>query len=261
MFNNIVSSWNKRRRSKSLDQLNPWVYKPAELWHWQMKEQGTAAAALPPPPAKKRSSCSMVFTLKEMEEATNMFSERNLIGKGGFGRVYRGVLKDGQIVAIKKMDLPTSKQADGEREFRVEIDILSRLDHPNLVTLIGYCADGKHRFVVYEFMPKGNLQDILNGIGEVRMDWPVRLRIALGAARGLAYLHSTTAVGVPVVHRDFKSSNILLTEHFEAKISDFGLAKLMPQDIDLYATTRVLGTFGYFDPEYALVSTDRHGHG
>lgn len=186
-----------------------------------------------------------------------------------------------KIVAIKKMDLPTSKQADGEREFRVEIDILSRLNHPNLVTLIGYCADGKHRFVVYEFMPKGNLQDILNGnfsaaknvylifqlyktkkkhkvstgisyetvqlhksrkenhvlpvkntvnfvselmdifvagIGEVRMDWPVRLRIALGAARGLAYLHSTTAVGVPVVHRDFKSSNILLTEHFEAKV-------------------------------------------
>uniref|UniRef100_J3MX22 non-specific serine/threonine protein kinase n=1 Tax=Oryza brachyantha TaxID=4533 RepID=J3MX22_ORYBR len=250
MFNNIVSSWNKRRRSRSLDQLNPWVYKPAELW--QMKEQGPTRGAPPPPPSKKRSSCSMVFTLKEMEEATNMFSEKNLIGKGGFGRVYRGVLKNGQIVAIKKMDLPTAKQADGEREFRVEIDILSRLDHPNLVTLIGYCADGKHRFVVYEFMPKGNLQDVLNGIGEVRLDWPVRLRIALGAARGLAYLHSTTAVGVPVVHRDFKSSNVLLTEHFEAKISDFGLAKLMPQDLDLYATTRVLGTFGYFDPEYAL---------
>lgn len=159
-----------------------------------------------------------------------------------------------KIVAIKKMDLPTAKQADGEREFRVEIDILSRLDHPNLVTLIGYCADGKHRFVVYEFMPKGNLQDVLNGIhGEVRMEWGQRLRIALGAARGLAYLHSSTAVGVPVVHRDFKSSNILLSDHFEAKISDFGLAKLMPQDLDLYATTRVLGTFGYFDPEYALV--------
>uniref|UniRef100_A0A453KQG7 non-specific serine/threonine protein kinase n=1 Tax=Aegilops tauschii subsp. strangulata TaxID=200361 RepID=A0A453KQG7_AEGTS len=159
-----------------------------------------------------------------------------------------------KIVAIKKMDLPTAKQADGEREFRVEIDILSRLDHPNLVTLIGYCADGKHRFVVYEFMPKGNLQDVLNGIhGEVRMGWGQRLRIALGAARGLTYLHSTTAVGVPVVHRDFKSSNILLSDHFEAKISDFGLAKLMPQDLDLYATTRVLGTFGYFDPEYALV--------
>nr|CAB3453270.1 unnamed protein product [Digitaria exilis] len=230
------------------------VYKPAELW--QAKEQS--------PPPKKRN-CTMVFTLKEMEEATNMFSDRNLIGKGGFGRVYRGVLKDGQrdsnrsefrldakIVAIKKMDLPTSKQADGEREFRVEIDILSRLDHPNLVTLIGYCADGKHRFVVYEFMPKGNLQDILNGIGEVKMDWPLRLRIALGAARALAYLHSSTAVGVPVVHRDFKSSNILLTEHFEAKISDFGLAKLMQQDQDLHTTTRVLGTFGYFDPEYAL---------
>lgn len=243
MFN-IVSSWNKRRRSRSLDQLNPWVYKPAELW--QAKEQEHHH-----PPPKKRS-CTMVFTLKEMEEATNLFSDRNLIGKGGFGRVYRGVLKDGQIVAVKKMELPTCKQADGEREFRVEIDILSRLDHPNLVTLIGYCADGKHRFVVYEYMPRGNLQDILNGIGEVRMDWPLRLRIALGAARALAYLHSSTAVGVPVVHRDFKSSNILLTDHYEAKISDFGLAKLLQQDQDLHTTTRVLGTFGYFDPEYAL---------
>ncbi|OAY64639.1 Serine/threonine-protein kinase PBS1, partial [Ananas comosus] len=217
------------------------IYKPAELW--QLKDQC---------PAPKKRNCSSVFTLKEMEEATSAFSDANLIGKGGFGRVYKGVLRNGEVVAIKKMDLSPSKQADGEREFRVEVDILSRLDHPNLVTLIGYCADGKHRFLVYEFMPKGNLQDLLNGISEVRMDWPLRLKIALGAARGLAYLHSSPAVGVPIVHRDFKSSNILLSEFFEAKISDFGLAKLMPEGADLYSTTRVLGTFGYFDPEYAL---------
>ncbi|XP_072977454.1 probable serine/threonine-protein kinase PBL28 [Typha angustifolia] len=238
---NIVSSWNKRRRSKSLDHINPWVYKPVELW--QLKEQS--------PPLKKRI-CSSVYTLKEMEEATCAFSDKNLIGKGGFGRVYKGILKDGEVVAIKKMDLPPVKHADGEREFRVEVDILSRLDHPNLVTLIGYCADGKNRFLVYEYMLKGNLQDLLNGISEVKMDWPLRLKIALGAARGLAYLHSSSAVGVPIVHRDFKSSNILLGEHFEAKISDFGLAKLMPEGADMHATTRMLGTFGYFDPEYAL---------
>ncbi|XP_074558148.1 putative serine/threonine-protein kinase PBL28 [Curcuma longa] len=237
----IVSAWNKRRRSKSQDHLDPWIYKPLD--HWQLKGQT---------PSYKRHNRSSVFTLKEMEDATCMFSEENLLGKGGFGRVYKGTLKNGEIVAIKKMDLPPCKQADGEREFRVEVDILSRLEHPNLVTLIGYCADGRDRFLVYEYMPNGNLQDYLNGIREAKMDWPLRLKVALGAARALAYLHSSSAVGIPVLHRDFKSTNILLTQHFEAKISDFGLAKLMPNGEDIYATTKLLGTFGYFDPEYAL---------
>lgn len=141
------------------------------------------------------------------------------------------------------MELPRFKEADGEHEFRVEVDILSRLDHPNLVSLIGYCADGKHRFLVYEYMQKGNLQDHLNGwfyrqnqicltscsehlticysmlgIGEPKMDWPLRLKVALGAAKGLAYLHSSSAVGIPIVHRDFKSTNVLLSANFEAKV-------------------------------------------
>ncbi|KAL2928738.1 putative serine/threonine-protein kinase PBL28 [Bienertia sinuspersici] len=119
------------------------------------------------------------------------------------------------------MELPPLKAAEGEREFRVEVDILSRMDHPNLVSLIGYCADGKQR-----------------------------LKVALGSARGLAYLHSSSAVGIPIIHRDLKSTNILLSTNFDAKISDFGLAKLMPEGQETYATANVLGTFGYFDPEY-----------
>lgn len=235
----LVSAWNKRRRSKSHDQTDPWIYKPAE--QWQLEDRM--------PPTKKRHG-SMVFTLKEMEEATCSFSDENLVGKGGFGRVYKGTLRSGEIVAVKKMDLPPFKEAEGEREFRVEVDILSRLDHPNLVSLIGYCADGKQRFLVYEYMHNGNLQDHLNGIGEEKMDWALRLKVAIGAAKGLAYLHSTSAVGIPIVHRDFKSTNILLNANFETKISDFGLAKLMPEGKEMYVTARVLGTFGYFDPEY-----------
>ncbi|KAH9773455.1 putative serine/threonine-protein kinase PBL28 [Citrus sinensis] len=216
------------------------VYKPVE--HWKLEDQ--------PIQPQKRHRGSSVFTLKEMEEATCSFSDDNFLGKGGFGRVYKGTLRSGEVVAIKKMELPRFKEADGEHEFRVEVDILSRLDHPNLVSLIGYCADGKHRFLVYEYMQKGNLQDHLNGIGEPKMDWPLRLKVALGAAKGLAYLHSSSAVGIPIVHRDFKSTNVLLSANFEAKISDFGLAKLMPEGQETYVTARVLGTFGYFDPEY-----------
>uniref|UniRef100_A0A803L0D7 Protein kinase domain-containing protein n=1 Tax=Chenopodium quinoa TaxID=63459 RepID=A0A803L0D7_CHEQI len=257
----LVSAWNKRRRSKSQDQGESWIYKPVEFW--QLEEQK--------PPAKRRQGSS-VFTLKEMEAATKSFSEENFIGKGGFGWVYKGTLRSGEVVAIKKMQLPPLKAAEGEREFRVEVDILSRLDHPNLVTLIGYCADGKHRFLVYEYMQNGNLQDHLNS--ERKMDWSTRLKVALGAARGLAYLHSSSAVGIPIIHRDLKSTNILLSTNFDAKvrnpthkaaciaeqfvnhtaafkqISDFGLAKLMPEGQETYATVNVLGTFGYFDPEY-----------
>ncbi|KAJ9567990.1 hypothetical protein OSB04_003956 [Centaurea solstitialis] len=246
----LVSAWNKRRRSKSDDHLDPWVYRPVECWKLENDQK------IQNPPSKKYYASS-VFTLKEMEEATCSFSEEYLLGKGGFGRVYKGKLQSGEVVAIKKMELPPFKAAEGEREFRVEVDILSRLDHPNLVSLIGYCADGKHRFLVYEYMHKGNLQDHLNDtvrprnnfnylyahvhtvqmnnyrvflrIGEKKMDWPVRLKVAIGAARGLAYLHSSSACGIPVVHRDFKSTNILLSDDYEAKISDFGLAKLMPK--------------------------------
>ncbi|KAK1290459.1 Serine/threonine-protein kinase PBS1 [Acorus calamus] len=222
----------KDRRQPSRTHQKKWIVPPGSGNHkpmedWQSKDQS---------PSPKRRIGSMVFTLKEMRDATCSFSEISF-----------GILK---VVAIKKMEIPQSRKADGECEFRVEVDILSRLDHPNLVSLIGYCADGTHRFLVYEFMDNGNLQDHLNGIVEEKMDWHSRLKVALGAAKGLAYLHSTSGVGIPIVHREFKSTNILLSKDFEAKISDFGLAKLMPDGQEDYATSRILGTFGYFDPEY-----------
>ncbi|KAG5385571.1 hypothetical protein IGI04_037041 [Brassica rapa subsp. trilocularis] len=233
----LVSAWNKRRRSKSYD-TDPctflfsiifarWrkrVYRTAECW--QIEDQTSQP--------RKRRYGSCVYTLKEMEEATNSFSDDNLLGKGGFGRVYKGTLKTGEVVAIKKMDLPPFKKADGEREFRVEVDILSRLDHPNLVSLIGYCADGKHRFLVYEYMQNGNLQDHLNGLKEAKISWPIRLRIALGAAKGLAYLHSSSGVGIPIVHRDFKSTNVLLDTYYNAKTGKLTLQS------DIYAFGVVL---------------------
>ncbi|KAF2302474.1 hypothetical protein GH714_036488 [Hevea brasiliensis] len=220
----LVSAWNKRRRSRSQEHTDPWVYKPVEFW--QLEEQT--------PQATQRHHVSSVFTLKEMEEATGSFSDEQMLGKGGFGRVYRGTLRSGEVVAIKKMELPPFKEAEGEREFRVEVDILSRLNHPNLVSLIGYCADGKHRFLVYEYLQNGNLQDHLNGIGNAKMDWPLRLKVALGAARGLAYLHSSSAVGIPIVHRDFKSTNVLLNANFDAKTGKLTLQS------DVYAFGVVL---------------------
>eukprot|EP00249_Psilotum_nudum_P003318 c16709_g2_i1 orf=1-735(-) len=206
--------WQKRKRGKTYED-SVWMLKSIDYW-----EPESSVHFLRPSPV-----VAYVFTLKEMLEATGKFSSDNLLGEGGFGRVYRGVLKNGVNVAIKQMDTAMSRDAQGEREFRVEVDILSRLNHPNLVQLIGYCADKTQRILVYEFMPQGNLQEHLHGILRMKLDWPTRVRIALGAAKGLEYLHSGPATGNPIIHRDFKSSNILLDGNFQPKVSDFGLAK------------------------------------
>lgn len=193
-----------------------------------------------------------VFTFKQLHSATGGFGKANVIGHGGFGSVYRGVLPDGRKIAVKLMDR-SGKQ--GEEEFKMEVELLSRLRSSYLLALLGYCTDNDHKLLVYEYMANGGLQEHLypesgSHGGVSKLDWETRMRIALEAAKGLEYLHEH--VTPPVIHRDFKSSNILLDKNFHAKVSDFGLAKLGSEKAGGHVSTRVLGTQGYVAPEYAL---------
>ncbi|ONK63443.1 uncharacterized protein A4U43_C07F15210 [Asparagus officinalis] len=189
------------------------------------------------------------FTFRELAAATQNFRQECLIGEGGFGRVYKGRLEDGQVVAVKQLD---RNGLQGNREFLVEVLMLSLLHHPNLVNLIGYCADGDQRLLVYEFMPLRSLEDHLHDLPSDKepLDWNTRMKIAAGAAKGLEYLHDKA--NPPVIYRDLKSSNILLGEGYHPKLSDFGLAKLGPVGDKTHVSTRVMGTYGYCAPEYAM---------
>ncbi|XP_050221664.1 probable serine/threonine-protein kinase PBL7 isoform X2 [Mercurialis annua] len=187
-----------------------------------------------------------VFTYKELEAATDKFNEANVIGNGGYGVAYRGVLADGTVSAIK-MFRREGKQ--GERAFRIEANLLSRLHSPYLVELLGYCADQHHRLLIFEFMPNGTLQNNLHHKQCQPLDWGTRLRIALDCARALEFLHEQTIPSV--IHRDLKCSNILLDRNFRAKVSDFGFAKMGSEKINGQMSTRVVGTTGYLAPEYA----------
>ncbi|RWW27961.1 hypothetical protein GW17_00007585, partial [Ensete ventricosum] len=170
------------------------------------------------------SISAQTFTFSELLAATCNFRTESLLGEGGFGRVYRGRLETtGQVVAVKQLD---RNGLQGNREFLVEVLMLSLLHHPNLVNLIGYCADGDQRLLVYEYMPLGSLEDHLHDFppDNEPLDWNTRMKIAAGAAKGLEYLHDKA--NPPVIYRDLKSSNILLDKGFHPKLSDFGLAKL-----------------------------------
>ncbi|KAJ6904188.1 serine/threonine-protein kinase PBL27-like [Populus alba x Populus x berolinensis] len=193
---------------------------------------------------------AQTFTFRELATATKNFKPECLLGEGGFGRVYKGRLEStGQAVAVKQLD---RNGLQGNREFLVEVLMLSLLHHPNLVNLIGYCADGDQRLLVYEFMPLGSLEDHLHDLPPDKepLDWNTRMKIAAGAAKGLEYLHDKA--NPPVIYRDLKSSNILLDEGFHPKLSDFGLAKLGPVGDKTHVSTRVMGTYGYCAPEYAM---------
>ncbi|XP_078430114.1 putative serine/threonine-protein kinase PBL7 isoform X1 [Wolffia australiana] len=193
---------------------------------------------------------AQTFTFRELAAATKNFRADCLLGEGGFGRVYKGRLESsGQTVAIKQLD---RNGLQGNREFLVEVLMLSLLHHPNLVNLIGYCADGDQRLLVYEFMPLGSLEDHLHDLPseKKRLDWNTRMKIAAGAAKGLEYLHDKA--NPPVIYRDLKCSNILLGEGHFPKLSDFGLAKLGPVGDKTHVSTRVMGTYGYCAPEYAM---------
>ncbi|CAL8155171.1 unnamed protein product [Prunus armeniaca] len=189
------------------------------------------------------------FTFRELAAATKGFREVNLIGEGGFGRVYKGRLDAGQVVAIKQLN---HDGLQGFQEFIVEVLMLSLLHHTNLVTLIGYCTDGDQRLLVYEYMPRGSLEDHLFDLSPDRepLSWDTRIKIAVGAAQGLEYLHCKA--NPPVIYRDLKSANILLDDQFNPKLSDFGLAKLAPVGDKTHVSTRVMGTYGYCAPEYAM---------
>ncbi|XLT02411.1 hypothetical protein HN51_051762 [Arachis hypogaea] len=191
---------------------------------------------------------AQTFTFRELATTTKNFRQECLIGEGGFGRVYRGRLeKTNQEVAVKQLD---RNGLQGNREFLVEVLMLSLLHHENLVNLIGYCADGDQRLLVYEYMPLGSLEDHLLDLlpQQKPLDWFKRMKIALHAAKGLEYLHDKA--NPPVIYRDLKSSNILLDRDFNAKLSDFGLAKLGPTGDKTHVSSRVMGTYGYCAPEY-----------
>ncbi|KAJ4971886.1 hypothetical protein NE237_004985 [Protea cynaroides] len=192
------------------------------------------------------------FCFEEMAQATNNFSSFTQIGQGGYGKVYRGILADDTIVAIKRAQMGSLQ---GEKEFFTEIELLSRLHHRNLVSLLGYCDEEGEQMLVYEFMENGTVRDHISAKSKEPLSFAMRLRVALGSAKGILYLH--TEVTPPVFHRDIKSSNILLDSKFTAKVADFGLSKLAPvPDIEGtlpgHVSTVVKGTPGYLDPEYFL---------
>ncbi|CAI9298473.1 unnamed protein product [Lactuca saligna] len=201
---------------------------------------------LPPPtPGMSLGFSKSTFTYEELAMATEGFSEANLLGQGGFGYVHKGVLPNGKEVAVKSLKAGSGQ---GEREFQAEVEIISRVHHKHLVSLVGYCISGDQRMLVYEFVPNNTMEYHLHGKNRPVMDFSTRLRIALGAAKGLAYLHEDCHP--KIIHRDIKAANILLEFNFEAKVADFGLAKIT-SDVATHVSTRVMGTFGYLAPEYA----------
>lgn len=187
------------------------------------------------------------YTLRELEAGTDGFADEKVIGEGGYGIVYHGVLEDNSQVAVKNL---LNNRGQAEKEFKVEVEAIGRVRHKNLVRLLGYCAEGAHRMLVYEYVNNGNLEQWLHGdVGPFSpLTWEIWMNIIIGTAKGLTYLHE--GLEPKVVHRDIKSSNILVDKQWNPKVSDFGLAKLLGSELS-YITTRVMGTFGYVAPEYA----------
>ncbi|KAL0443627.1 UNVERIFIED_CONTAM: putative LRR receptor-like serine/threonine-protein kinase [Sesamum latifolium] len=188
------------------------------------------------------------FTLRQIKAATHNFDIANKIGEGGFGPVYKGVLSDGTVIAVKQL---SAKSKQGNREFVNEIGMISALQHPNLVKLFGCCIEGNQLLLIYEYLENNSLARALFGREEQRLnlDWQTRKKICIGIARGLAYLHEESRL--KIVHRDIKATNVLLDEDLNAKISDFGLAKLDEEE-NTHISTRIAGTVGYMAPEYAM---------
>lgn len=197
------------------------------------------------------------FMFNDLKLATRNFRPESLLGEGGFGCVFKGWVEEngtapvkpgtGLTVAVKTLN---HDGLQGHKEWLAEVNFLGNLLHPNLVKLVGYCIEDDQRLLVYEFMPRGSLENHLFRKGSLPLPWSIRMKIALGAAKGLAFLHEEAEK--PVIYRDFKTSNILLDADYNAKLSDFGLAKDAPEDGKTHVSTRVMGTYGYAAPEYVM---------
>ncbi|XP_061368827.1 inactive protein kinase SELMODRAFT_444075-like [Gastrolobium bilobum] len=187
------------------------------------------------------------FTFAELQHATCGFSQANFLAEGGFGSVHRGVLRNGQVIAVKQYKVASTQ---GDKDFCSEVEVLSCAQHRNVVMLIGFCVENGRRLLVYEYICNGSLYSHLHGQKQNVLEWSARKKIAVGTARGLRYLHEECRVGC-IVHRDMRPNNILLTHDFEALVGDFGLARWQP-DGEMGVQSRVIGTLGYLAPEYTL---------
>ncbi|XP_052193017.1 probable serine/threonine-protein kinase PBL9 [Diospyros lotus] len=219
-----------------------------------------SSVSVPPTPRSEmeilQSSNLKNFSFADLKTATRNFRPDSVLGEGGFGSVFKGWIDEstfaatkpgiGMVIAVKRLN---QDGFQGHREWLAEVNYLGQLYHPHLVKLIGYCLEDEHRLLVYEFMPRGSLENHLFRRGSYfqPLSWRLRLKVALGAAKGLAYLHSAET---KVIYRDFKTSNILLDKNYNAKLSDFGLAKDGPTGDKSHVSTRVMGTYGYAAPEY-----------
>ncbi|EOA39788.1 hypothetical protein CARUB_v10008453mg [Capsella rubella] len=204
----------------------------------QMQSSGTHDSAI-------LGSGQTHFSYDELASITQGFSRQNILGEGGFGCVYKGTLQDGKVVAVKQLKAGSGQ---GDREFKAEVEIISRVHHRHLVSLVGYCISDQHRLLIYEYVSNQTLEHHLHGKGMPVLEWSKRVRIAIGSAKGLAYLHEDCHP--KIIHRDIKSANILLDDEYEAQVADFGLARLN-DTTQTHVSTRVMGTFGYLAPEYA----------
>ncbi|KAK7263752.1 hypothetical protein RJT34_31349 [Clitoria ternatea] len=234
--------WQKKRAEKAIQQNSPFGH---------VDPNDSNSSSIPRLKGIRR------FSLEEIQKYTKKFSQDNDIGSGGFGKVYLGVLPNGQQVAIKRAKRESMQEA---LQFKSEIELLSRVHHKNLVSLVGFCFEKGEQILVYDYVPNGTLKDAILGVNinmppylsrgksVIRLDWIGRLKIALDIARGLDYLHEHA--NPPIIHRDIKSSNILLDERLNAKVADFGLSKPMLDFEKDHVTTQVKGTMGYLDPEY-----------